>query len=69
MLDCIKIYSLPNQVLLSHSYHPLRQPDYRNHCGNNRGGCSHMCLPNKRGYQCMCPIGLKLQADRYGTAL
>jgi len=28
-----------------------------------------MCLPNKRGYQCMCPIGLKLQADRYGTDL
>ncbi|PSN54231.1 Low-density lipoprotein receptor-related protein 4 [Blattella germanica] len=47
-----------------HSYHPQRQPQYPNRCGKNNGGCSHMCLPNRRGYQCMCPMGLKLDSNR-----
>ncbi|XP_023703710.1 low-density lipoprotein receptor-related protein 2 [Cryptotermes secundus] len=27
-----------------HIYHPLRQLPYPNPCGNNNGGCSHLCL-------------------------
>ncbi|CAG2067310.1 unnamed protein product, partial [Timema podura] len=40
--------------------HGRPQPPYPNHCGNNNGGCSHMCLPRRSGYQCVCPMGLKL---------
>lgn len=43
-----------------HSIHPLRQPDYVNRCGSNKGGCSHLCLPNRSGYTCACPPGLQL---------
>ncbi|KAK9509474.1 hypothetical protein O3M35_006784 [Rhynocoris fuscipes] len=43
-----------------HSYHPQRQPNYTNHCGNDNGGCSHLCLPNSLSFQCICPLGLKL---------
>ncbi|XP_075213619.1 low-density lipoprotein receptor-related protein 4-like [Lycorma delicatula] len=43
-----------------HSYHPQRQPAYPNHCGNDNGGCSHLCLPNRNSFQCVCPLGLKL---------
>lgn len=43
-----------------HSIHPLRQPDYVNRCGSNRGGCSHLCLPNRSSYTCACPPGLQL---------
>ena len=46
-----------------HSYHPQRQPEYSNHCGNNNGKCSHMCLPNSAGYSCVCPVGLKIKRD------
>lgn len=46
-----------------HSYHPQRQPDYENRCGDNNGRCSHMCLPNSMGYSCVCPVGLKINAD------
>ncbi|KDR24262.1 Low-density lipoprotein receptor-related protein 4, partial [Zootermopsis nevadensis] len=58
------IHSGLNFPMYIHSYHPQRQPDYPNRCGNNNGGCSHMCLPNKSSYRCMCPIGLQLHADR-----
>ncbi|XP_043269103.1 low-density lipoprotein receptor-related protein 4 isoform X2 [Venturia canescens] len=46
-----------------HSYHPQRQPDFPNHCGDNNGKCSHMCLPNSAGYSCVCPVGLKIKRD------
>ncbi|OXU25251.1 hypothetical protein TSAR_015309 [Trichomalopsis sarcophagae] len=46
-----------------HSYHPQRQPEYINHCGENNGKCSHMCLPNSMGYSCVCPVGLKIKKD------
>ncbi|KAA0193938.1 hypothetical protein HAZT_HAZT000341, partial [Hyalella azteca] len=43
-----------------HVYHPLRQLPYDNPCGNNNGGCSHLCLLSPRkdktvGYKCACP--------------
>ncbi|KAJ8982651.1 hypothetical protein NQ317_019052 [Molorchus minor] len=47
-----------------HSYHPQRQPKYRNRCGKNKGGCEHMCLPNKQSYTCVCRMGQKLKADK-----
>lgn len=47
-----------------HSFHPQRQPEYINHCGSDNGRCSHMCLPNKMGYSCVCPVGLKIKSDK-----
>ncbi|XP_019869028.2 low-density lipoprotein receptor-related protein 4 isoform X2 [Aethina tumida] len=47
-----------------HSYHPQRQPKYRNRCGNNNGGCEHMCIPNIKSYTCVCRMGQKLKNDR-----
>lgn len=49
-----------------HSYHPQRQPKYKNHCGPSNGGCEHMCLPNKKSYSCVCRMGQKLKGDRKG---
>lgn len=46
------------------SYHPQRQPTYKNHCGPNNGGCEHMCLPNKKSYSCVCRMGQQLKSDR-----
>lgn len=50
-----------------HSYHPTRQPNFTNRCESDRrghrGGCSHLCLPNKYSRRCGCPIGLTLKDD------
>ncbi|EDW86389.2 uncharacterized protein Dwil_GK17732 [Drosophila willistoni] len=50
-----------------HAYHPARQPDYPDRCQKDRrglrGGCSHLCLPNKTSRRCGCPIGLSLKDD------
>ncbi|XP_038051609.1 low-density lipoprotein receptor-related protein 4-like [Patiria miniata] len=32
-----------------------------NRCGDDNGGCSHLCLPNPLGYSCACPTGIQLQ--------
>ncbi|XP_038213650.1 low-density lipoprotein receptor-related protein 4 [Zerene cesonia] len=46
------------------SFHPLRQlTTYKNRCGVNNGGCSHLCLPNSDSYTCRCPIGYNLKSD------
>ncbi|XP_045489131.1 low-density lipoprotein receptor-related protein 4 isoform X2 [Pieris rapae] len=46
------------------SYHPLRQSTtYKNRCGSNNGGCSHLCLPNSSGCTCRCPIGFNLKSN------
>lgn len=50
-----------------HSYHASRQPSFLNRCALDRGlrgGCSHLCLPNKMGRRCGCPIGLVLKDDQ-----
>ncbi|XP_048480934.1 low-density lipoprotein receptor-related protein 4 [Plutella xylostella] len=47
-----------------HSYHPLRQlKTYKNRCGSNNGGCSHLCLPNSSAHSCRCPVGFNLHAN------
>ncbi|XP_037297516.1 LOW QUALITY PROTEIN: low-density lipoprotein receptor-related protein 4 [Manduca sexta] len=47
-----------------HSYHPLRQlRTYRNRCGINNGGCSHLCLPNSNDHSCRCPVGFNINSD------
>uniref|UniRef100_T1IRJ2 EGF-like domain-containing protein n=1 Tax=Strigamia maritima TaxID=126957 RepID=T1IRJ2_STRMM len=45
------------------SFHPQRQPQAKNPCGNNNGGCSHLCLPNSFSYSCACPTGYALIED------
>ncbi|KAL1506053.1 hypothetical protein ABEB36_005485 [Hypothenemus hampei] len=47
-----------------HTYHPQRQPKFNNRCGNNNGGCQHLCLPNRRSYTCVCRMGQKLKPDK-----
>lgn len=32
-----------------------------NACGNDNGGCSHLCLRKPNGFSCACPTGLLLQ--------
>lgn len=49
--------------------HPLAQPSVSNPCGNNNGGCQHMCIvtsagvEDRLGYRCACNIGWKLSRD------
>lgn len=51
-----------------HAFHPSRQPDYPDRCQKDRrglrGGCTHLCLPNKNSRRCGCPIGLTLKEDQ-----
>lgn len=50
------------------SYHPSRQPSFPSKCPIDRsglkGGCSHLCLPNRTSRRCGCPIGLTLKDDQ-----
>uniref|UniRef100_A0A8C3QLD8 LDL receptor related protein 4 n=1 Tax=Cyanoderma ruficeps TaxID=181631 RepID=A0A8C3QLD8_9PASS len=43
-----------------HTLHPQRQPAGRNRCGDNNGGCTHLCLPSSKDYTCACPTGFRL---------
>ena len=47
-----------------HIYHPLRQLPFKNPCGDNNGGCSHLCLLNPSGgFTCACPNNFFLDSD------
>ncbi|XP_078621857.1 low-density lipoprotein receptor-related protein 2-like isoform X1 [Branchiostoma floridae x Branchiostoma japonicum] len=48
-----------------HIVHPQRQMPFVNPCGDNNGGCSHLCLmaPERRGYTCACPDNFNLGFD------
>ncbi|XP_078669811.1 low-density lipoprotein receptor-related protein 4-like isoform X3 [Branchiostoma floridae x Branchiostoma belcheri] len=46
------------------TFHPMRQPPGVDRCGENNGGCSHLCLQNPTGYSCHCPTGIRLQNDK-----
>lgn len=44
--------------------HSSRQPrDGPSPCGDNNGGCSHLCLINLKSYKCECPHVMRLGAD------
>lgn len=46
--------------------HPSRQPRVANPCGNNNGGCSHLCLLNGNNtYKCDCPHVMRLDEDQH----
>ncbi|KAJ8023914.1 Low-density lipoprotein receptor-related protein 4 [Holothuria leucospilota] len=40
-----------------HSFHPIRQPPGLDKCAAGGHRCSHLCLPNKLSYTCVCPTG------------
>lgn len=42
-----------------HTLHPQRQPAGKNRCGDNNGGCTHLCLPSGQNYTCACPTGFR----------
>ncbi|XP_032801941.2 low-density lipoprotein receptor-related protein 2 [Petromyzon marinus] len=50
-------------------HHSLRQPQVRNPCGPNNGGCEQICVLSHRtdnvglGYRCKCRVGFDLQPD------
>uniref|UniRef100_A0A8D1CWI3 Low-density lipoprotein receptor-related protein 2 n=1 Tax=Sus scrofa TaxID=9823 RepID=A0A8D1CWI3_PIG len=52
-------------------YHAIRQPSVRNPCGNNNGGCEHICVLSHRtdngglGYRCKCKLGYIPGLDDY----
>ncbi|XP_012940301.1 very low-density lipoprotein receptor isoform X2 [Aplysia californica] len=56
-----------------HVYHIFRQPSMDSHCGDNNGGCSHLCLPVpvndesdkvlSRRMECACPDGMILKTS------
>lgn len=31
----------------------------KNRCGDNNGGCTHLCLPSGQNYTCACPTGFR----------
>ncbi|EDO43726.1 predicted protein, partial [Nematostella vectensis] len=45
--------------------HPLKQPYLPNRCGDNNGGCSHLCLlaAAPRKFSCKCPNGMNMSSD------
>ncbi|XP_013407657.1 low-density lipoprotein receptor-related protein 2-like [Lingula anatina] len=45
--------------------HPLQQKQGPNPCGDNNGGCSHLCLitPGGAGFRCDCPDYFLLATD------
>ncbi|XP_013411103.1 prolow-density lipoprotein receptor-related protein 1 [Lingula anatina] len=48
-----------------HVYHPKRQPQFKNPCSDNNGGCSHLCLLSFNGtVGCLCPHLYYLQPDK-----
>uniref|UniRef100_A0A452F8B2 Low-density lipoprotein receptor-related protein 2 n=1 Tax=Capra hircus TaxID=9925 RepID=A0A452F8B2_CAPHI len=52
-------------------YHGLRQPDARNPCAHENGGCQHICVLSHRtfngglGYRCKCRLGYIPDWDDY----
>lgn len=36
---------------------------YENACGDNNGGCSHLCLRKPGKFSCQCPTGIKMKED------
>ncbi|XP_022256577.1 low-density lipoprotein receptor-like [Limulus polyphemus] len=53
-----------------HIYHKYKQPNGENHCSNQNGYCSHLCLPSPNltpdsaKFRCVCPDNMELQSDQ-----
>lgn len=54
---------LPNDLRI---VHPLHKPKFNNPCGENNGGCSHLCLISEGGnsFLCACPDQFILLDDK-----
>ncbi|XP_076088432.1 low-density lipoprotein receptor-related protein 2-like [Mytilus galloprovincialis] len=58
------IQKLPHRPMDIHIYHPLKQPLWSNPCGDNNGGCSHLCLISPDGsFTCRCPNYFNMASD------
>ncbi|KAK7507961.1 hypothetical protein BaRGS_00000926, partial [Batillaria attramentaria] len=57
---------VPHPPMDIHIYHPLRQKPGENPCGEDNGGCSHLCLiaPGGDSYTCVCPDFFYLSSDK-----
>ena len=48
--------------------HPLLQPNIPSPCGDNNGGCEHLCILTEQngelGFECACNLGWQLGEDR-----
>uniref|UniRef100_A0AC35G4G5 EGF-like domain-containing protein n=1 Tax=Panagrolaimus sp. PS1159 TaxID=55785 RepID=A0AC35G4G5_9BILA len=74
ILRCDK-WTAKNETVLQHTVqlpndlrvvHPLRQPKMDNPCGDNNGGCSHLCLiaAGGKNFTCACPDQFILLSDK-----
>lgn len=43
--------------------------EVENACGNNNGGCSHLCLRSPQGYSCGCPTGLVFNSSESNSKI
>ncbi|KAK3787581.1 hypothetical protein RRG08_025912 [Elysia crispata] len=58
-----KLRSNLKGVMDIHAVHIDGVETHVNRCGQNNGGCSHLCLPNPMGISCACPTGLLMKAN------
>ena len=71
--SCVRVHIMNSSMVVVHSrvscltitsvYPPISVDVTQNVCRMNNGGCSHLCLPNRRGVSCACPSGLQLTSD------
>lgn len=52
------INNIHKRTLVTHIFLQQGERELENVCGNNNGGCSHLCLRSPSGYTCACPTGL-----------
>lgn len=62
--DIMVIDRTPSQPFGIQILHSSRQPrDGPSPCGDNNGGCSHLCLLSLKSFKCECPHVMRLNSD------
>ncbi|XP_071822844.1 low-density lipoprotein receptor-related protein 2-like isoform X2 [Apostichopus japonicus] len=68
------IHSTSSAIRKLRVVHPVLQPVVPNPCGEDNGGCTHLCVLSHitdndgTGYRCKCPIGMELDEDEKGCS-